>query len=304
VLRFLRRFKMLIIVAGFLFVPVILLYVQRRAPAARQAMSGVVIDSTRGLQKGLLWISGGVSGFWMRYMSSVDSYDELLRLRGKTKELRTLKVALAEAEIENQRLRELVNFASIIEGPRMVGAQVIGRTGAPLSRTFQIDKGSKDGIARGDAVVSAAGVLGQVLLVGRRASEVLLVTDASSAIDVVVQRSRARGMLRGVSDTGRYALRISDFDRLHDVNEGDVVVTSGVGAKFPVGTPVGEVSAVRYHREGLYVEADIKPFTHFDRVEEVLVLTKGDKNKPWRRKEMAMELLEQSVGPDLPKKEP
>ena len=72
-------------------------------------------------------------------------------------------------------------------------------------------------------------------------------------------------------------------------------MTSGVGARFPMGIPVGKVIAVRFNNEGLYTEADIKPYAEFDRIEEVLILGKSLSNKPWHRKAMVMQHLQQSI---------
>ena len=293
--KFLARFKALIILIIFLLIPIIFFYVQRRMPSLQNTMTGVALDASRFAQKGLIDITGKFNDFYYRYLDSIHSYDEIIELRNKVREIQLFQVALTESELENQRLRRLLAFSNTIEGPRMIGAEVIGRTGTPLSRTIQIDKGSTAGIQRGDAVISTSGAVGQVLANGKYTSEVLLMTDSASAIDVVVERSRAHGIVRGMSNSKQYALRVKDFDRLHDIKIGDIIVTSGVGAQFPMGIPVGQVYAVRFHQEGLYIEADIKPYTEFDRLEEVLILTNTNSNKPWHRKEMVMHLIQQSI---------
>ena len=88
-----------------------------------------------------------------------------------------------------------------------------------------------------------------------------------------------------------------DFDRLEDIQVGDILVTSGLGAKFPEGTPVGTIRKISNHRQGLYVEAEISPFVEFNRLEQVLVLMKGSKSQPWRRKEIISNILQMSVKP-------
>ena len=284
-----------------MMIPVGLLYVQKRLPDFRPSAGAVVLDGIQFVQNGTLWLSSGVTGYLSHYEALFENHDEIVRLRKKTEKLRSLEIALTEIELENERLRQLIEFSSTFEGPRLIGAMVIGRAGSPFSKTIQIDKGIKDGVRRGDAVVSSRGAVGQVILAGRYASEVLLLTDVTSAVDVVVQRSRARGMMRGMSRSDRYMAKVNDFDRLHDVEEGDVVVTSGIGASFPEGVPIGEITAIRYQRDGLYIEADIKPFTSFDRMEDVLVLTGGSPERPWRRKNMLMELMETSLSPEAVK---
>jgi rod shape-determining protein MreC len=292
---FLNRFKTIIVLVIFLFLPIVFFYVQRRMPSVKATMASVILDVSQLVQNGLLGMTNRLGEFYSRYLASVDSYDEIIYLRGRVRGIQALRIALTESELENQRLRKLLQFSESIEGPRIIGAGVIGRTGSPLSRTIQINRGSLAGIHRGDAVISDSGAVGLVLANGKYASEVLLMTDVASAIDVIVERSRAHGIVRGMSDGKRYALRVRDFDRLHDVKEGDIIVTSGVGARFPMGIPVGKVISVRFNHEGLYTEADIEPYTKFDRIEEVLILNRSNSNKPWHRKEMVMQQLQQSI---------
>ena len=292
--KLLKRYRVILLIAGFILLPVFFFYIQKKIPAARASSTAVLLDTFFFLQKPVLAIGESFNDFYYRYWSSINSYDELILLRKKVNEIQNLQIALTESESENQRLRKLLNFSQTIEGPRLVAATITGRTGTPLARTFQIDKGSRDGLNRGDAVISSQGALGQILALGKYSSKVLLITDQSSAIDVIVERSRAHGIMRGVNNSHRYSLKVKDFDRLHDIEVGDIIVTSGVGAKFPTGIPIGEVLKIRFNQEGIYVEADIKPYTTFDRIEEVLVLTQSDLNTPWRRKEMIQHWMQDS----------
>lgn len=287
--RFLARFKTLVGVALLLLLPFVFLHFKKKMPALSDAVAGTFLDTSRHFQEAVLWLFSGVSDSLERYFVQQETKDELFELRYQKRELRTLQILLSESERENQRLRQLSHFSTTLEGPRLLGASVIGQVGAPLIRTIQIDQGLKAGVQKGDAVVSDSGAVGQVLLAGKYSSDVLLLTDSSSAVDVVVQRSRAKGILRG--------LTVRDFDRLADVQVGDILVTSGLGAKFPEGMPVGMITKIRNHRQGLYVEAEIEPFVPFNRLEQVLVLTKGSKSQPWRRREVIQNILQMSVRP-------
>jgi rod shape-determining protein MreC len=287
--RFLARFKTLVGVALLLLLPFVFLHFKKKVPALSEAVAGTFLDTSIYFQEAVLWMFSGVSDSLEHYFVQQETKDELFELRYQKHELRTLKILLSESERENQRLRQQLNFSTSLEGPRLLSAVVIGQVGTPLIRSIQIDQGSKAGVQKGDAVVSDAGAIGQVLLTGKYNSDVLLLTDSSSAVDIVVQRSRAKGIMRG--------LIVKDFDRLADVKIGDVIVTSGLGAKFPEGMPVGKIAKLRNHRQGLYVEAEIEPFVAFNRLEEVLVLTKGSKNQPWRRREIILETLKMSVKP-------
>jgi rod shape-determining protein MreC len=255
--RFLARFKTLAGVVLLLLLPFVFLHFKKKLPALSEAVSGTFLDTSVYFQEAVLWMFSGVSDSLERYFVQQESKDELFELRYQKHELLTLQILLNESERENQRLRQLLHFASSLEGPRLVGALVIGEVGTPHIRPIQIDQGTKAGVQKGDAVVSDAGAVGQVLLAGKYASQVLLLTDSSSAVDIVVQRSRAKGIMRGLS--------VRDFDRLQDIQVGDIVVSSGLGAKFPEGMPVGKIKQIKNHRQGLYVEAEIEPFVAFNR---------------------------------------
>ncbi|MEI6805676.1 MAG: rod shape-determining protein MreC [Myxococcaceae bacterium] len=287
--RFLARFRTLAGVVLLLLLPFVFLHFKKKLPALSDAVSGTFLDTSVSFQEAVLWMFSGVSDSLERYFVQQNSKDELFELRYQKHELTTLQILLSESERENQRLRQLLQFSSSVTGPRVVGATVIGQVGTPLIRTVQIDQGTKAGVQKGDAVISDSGAVGQVLLAGKYSSQILLLTDSSSAVDIVVERSRAKGILRG--------LMVRDFDRLQDIRVGDIVVTSGLGAKFPEGMPVGTISKIRNHRQGLYVEAEIEPFVAFNRLEQVLLLTKGSHTQPWKRREIILETLQMSVKP-------
>lgn len=296
------RFRLIFLVIALLSIPLVLLYAQRRAPGYQNAIVAPILDASLMIQDGFASLVASITDNFFAFSVAFDSHEELVQLRARSEEAKGLRVALAELQSENLRLKELINFSSPFSQGRVIGSTVIGRTGAPLSRTLQIDKGRDQGVNRGDAVISASGAVGQVLMTGRSYSDVLLLTDSSSAVDVIVQRTRARGLLKGVNGAKLYRMRVNDFDRLHEIEMGDLIVTSGTGAHFPPGVPVGEVVSVKQLPDSLYMEAEVKPFTRFDNLEEVAVLADGGLQKPWQRDEYVMEKLGQSIGP-APKKQ-
>lgn len=270
----LQRYRSVLLIGALIVAPLVLLYAQTRAPDARGPVVGLIIDGASFVERGLLWATGGVSDVLQKYVTSVASYDELVRLRREQQSMTRLRARILELEHENEVFRGLANVAERIDGPRPLGARVIGRSGAPLTRILRIDRGSYDGIKRGDGVVTPRGVVGRVLSTGRHSSDVLLLTDPSSAVDVVSQRTRARGIVRGTGEETAYRVRIEDFDRLADVEAGDTLVTSGLGGSFPAGLVVGDVQMVALREDGLYQIADVKPAVDVARVEHVLVLVR------------------------------
>lgn len=274
-LSFLQRHKGLVVVGVLLVLPAVMLVVQTRRGGGRGPVVGVVLDVAGVIERGLLWAAGGLMDGFEHYVGSVASYDELARLRRERGSVVNLEARVAELSIENERLRALANATSAIGGPRPVGARVIGRTGAPLAHIVTVDKGSAHGVRRGDGVVSIGGVVGVVIAVGRAHADVLSLTDPAAAIDVLVQRSRARGVLRGLGANDKYAAVVEDFDRLRDVQKGDPVVTGGIGARFPVGLLVGEVVDID-DRDDLTLRAVIRPAVDLARLEHVSILVERE----------------------------
>ncbi len=271
-IAWLQRYRGLIIVGVLLAMPLVLLYAQTKTQAGRGPVVGFFVDVAALLQRAMMWATGGISDGLEHYVTSVASYDELVALRRHDQTAASLRAEIAELEWQNEELRRLARSMERIDGPTAIGARVVARSGAPLSNIITVDRGADDGVRRGDGVVSADGVVGQVLVVGRHASDVLLLTDPGSAIDVVVQRTRARGLLRGAGDDDHYGCKVEDFDRLRDVKPGDEVVTSGLGARFPPGLLVGTIESAETPNDGLYLTASVQPAARFARVEHVAIL--------------------------------
>lgn len=273
--------------AGALFVlPVVLLYAQTRSPKARGPVVGVIVDVAGFVERGLLYATGGLSDFLDEYVYAMGNAEELARLRQNAMKTKVLQAEIRELEAANEQLRSLAQVAARIDGPRPVGARVIGRSGAPLARIARIDRGRRDGVKRGDGVISSGGVVGRVLDAGYRSSDVLLATDPASAIDVVVQRTRARGIVRGKGETKVYEAEVQDFDRLAEISPGDTLVTSGLDPALPPGLYVGELLDVKRDEDGLYQRARVQPGANLAAVERVLVLIS---RQPSRRPQLAKE---------------
>ena len=192
-----------------------------------------------------------------------------LDLDAESRRLRAELAAAEELQRENERLRRLLGFVE--ERPRRtVAARVIGEDATSWFRTIEINRGRDDGIMEGMPVVDAGGLIGRVMRTSARSSRVLLITDASSAVAVLVQDQRIRGVCRGQG--GALAL---DFAVVQDaIQIGDGVVTSGLGGVFPKGLVVGYVRSVRREQFGLFQTVEVEPAVDFSHLEEVLVLVR------------------------------
>jgi rod shape-determining protein MreC len=180
-----------------------------------------------------------------------------------------------ELELSNIRFRSLLDFQKIITD-NVVAAEVIGKDPSPWFKTIMINKGKDDGVKKGAAVVIPEGIVGQVAEVSARNSKVLLIIDHNSAVDALVQRSRARGIIKGgFADrcVFKYVLRKKG------IAVGDTVVSSGLDGVFLKGLPVGQVSGVVKPNSGIFQEVTVTPCVDFEKLEEVLVVLNLKKHK-------------------------
>jgi rod shape-determining protein MreC len=224
------------------------------------------------LQRGGSYVARAVEGVWRDVSALFRRRAELDWMQDRITTLEEQTVRLDEVERENARLRDLLAFRERLVG-EVLAAAVVGRDATGLARTITIDRGERDGVVKGAAVLAPAGVVGQVFLASAHAARVLLITDHNSGVDAVVQRTRARGIVEGtVGEVEGCGLKF--VKRTEDLQKGDVVVTSGVDGIFPRGLPIGQLTGVDKRGQGLFQYATVQPFVDFDRLEDVLV-TRG-----------------------------
>jgi rod shape-determining protein MreC len=148
-------------------------------------------------------------------------------------------------------------------------AEVVGQDVSPWFRSVLIDRGRTRDVRSGMPMVTDRGVVGLVTATSPHASRAMLILDRQSAVDGIVQRSRARGIVRG---TGSGRLEFVFVVRGDDVEVGDVVITSGVGGVYPKGLRVGEVTGIEVDEDRLLHTAVVEPAVDFERLEQVFVL--------------------------------
>jgi rod shape-determining protein MreC len=121
-------------------------------------------------------------------------------------------------------------------------------------------------------VIGLDGVVGTVLRVAGEKVDVELTIDSGFGVDVMVERTGARGFVRGVGDRSHNLVRVEYVQRTDEVEVGDLVVTSGFGCRFPKGIPVARVKKVEKRNFGIYQAVEAEPTVDFSRLEEVLVI--------------------------------
>ncbi len=207
-------------------------------------------------------------GVWRDYVALLGVRGENSGLRRELSRLEKENLRYREAMVGAERFKRLAAFQARREVP-MVAGNVIAQD---LSRWFQsviIDQGKDAGIRAGMPVISGAGVVGVIAGTTATASKVLLMIDLQSRVDAYVQRSRARGTVRGRSEE---ACELDYVLREEDVREGDQLLTSGLGAVYPKGLLVGTVSHVERKPYGLFQTVRVDPAVDFRNLEEVFVI--------------------------------
>ncbi len=178
---------------------------------------------------------------------------------------------MASLAAENVRLRQLLNSKETIED-RVIVAELIGISPDVNSQQVIVNRGRKHGVYVGQAMVDANGLMGQVIEVGERSSKVLLITDSTHALPVQVNRNGVRLVAEGVGNPDEFRLSLRYVSNTTDVREGDLLVSSGLGGRFPEGYPVAEVIKVELDPSQEFMRVLARPMAEMDRSRHVLLV--------------------------------
>jgi rod shape-determining protein MreC len=216
--------------------------------------------------------------------TTVDNVATVAQLARRNRELRR-ELLLSQARIarlstviaDNSRLRALLDAAQR-GGLDVQLAPILDVDLDPTHQRIVLDAGSRDGVREGQSVIDARGLLGQVTRVGPLHADVLLITDPDHAVPVAIARNGVRLVAYG---TGRGdQLSLANIPLSSDIKVGDLVVTSGLGGRFPPGFPVGRIVALRPDESRAFLEGDLRPAAQLDRGREVLLLRSNNVTLP------------------------
>ena len=222
-------------------------------------------------QKASTFVVKTVHGVFQKYIILIHLQRENVMLKQKMAELQQENFQMKEMAYANERLRRLLAFREKISSS-VIAAEVIGQDPSSWFKSVTLNKGERDGVRKGMAVISPEGVVGQILKTSPYHSTVLLITDYNSAIDALVQRTRAKAIVEG---KGENRCQLKYLLRSDDVIVGDVVVTSGLGGNFPKGVTVGEIRRVDKKEYGIFQYAELVPSVDLTKLEEVLVIAES-----------------------------
>jgi rod shape-determining protein MreC len=212
--------------------------------------------------------ASGVRGTTSMYLKLMGIKKQNLALQKENEELRAKLGALAELKLENERLNKLLDFKQSTS-MELLAAKVIARDISPDHYSIRINRGTNHGLKKLQGVITVEGAVGYVLRAESDSAQILVLTDRFAAVDGIVQRTRARGLISGASQS---SCRLRYLERADDVSPGDMVVTSGLGGYFPKGFPIGKITSVRKTDFGISQEASVEPVVNPANLEEVFVV--------------------------------
>ncbi len=183
---------------------------------------------------------------------------------------------MAAIYAQNVRLQQLMNASESLQ-ERVIVTELIGVSPDPLAHIVIIDKGSSHGVYLGQPLVDADGLMGQVIDVSPYSSQVMLITDSTHALSVEVNRNGVRAIAEGIGDLYRLELRY--VSNTVDIQEGDLLESSGLGQRFPRGYPVAVVESVTHDPGQPFAEIIARPVAQLNRSRHALLVFVGDGEK-------------------------
>ncbi len=285
-IKYLKEYRFYITLFLFLLIPVMALDTSTRAPRDYRFYDRAILLITAPIQTAISWtLEKSVDAYegyiflWHTRQTNSELFEENRVL------LKTIS-SLKESENENKRLRELLQFKEQMRLESVV-ARVIATDVSTEFRAVRINRGENAGIKKGMAVITHEGVVGRVLRTSATTSDVVTILDLLSAVDTIIERSRARGLVEGLTEefcSMKFTLRTDD------IQVGDLLISSGLGGIFPKGVPVGTVAKVNKKQFGISQDVEVRPSVNFAKLEEVMIVTQQkaeviEKEKPEKDKE-------------------
>jgi rod shape-determining protein MreC len=259
-----------------LTVSILVLALISRRPSLASAPSRVAISIVAPFQKMITHTTHLGRETWEYYFSLIEVAKENKRLRNDLNSALAANNQCQEILLANTRLKELLGLKERMKPPPIAG-RVISKDPSPWFQSILIDKGSADGVNKGSPVINPQGIVGLVIDTTAHYAKVMLITDPNSAVDAVIQKSRARGIIKGGASghcTLNYVLR------KHGANAGDMVIASGMDNVFPKGLPLGRILELSQDDADIFQNITVTPFVDFERLEEVLIVPSSENREP------------------------
>jgi len=267
-----KRLRELAVVAATLIVALIALRVSARNPGELSALDRGILRLVSPGQAAMSYVARGITGVAGRYVELKGVRAENESLHRENRQLRTELMEMRRLAEESGRYQRLLGLRDATPA-ETIAARVIAVDASPYFRVARVEIDRGEGtVRRGMPVLTPEGVVGRINRPAGKTSDVLLLVDPRSALDIIVPRTGGRGILKGKAGENGYRCSIEYLARGEPVKEGDAVVTSGVGGAFPRNLAVGHVTRIIPGAVGLYQDVEVTPDVDFARLTDVLVV--------------------------------
>ncbi len=267
----LRRYPIPALILFLLLVALILMSLRVKQQKGTAFLDALALEVCSPFQWASAFVIQTVQRTFEQYFLLVNVQRENEILKQRIAELQKENTLREEALLANERLRKLLGFQEKISTPT-IAAEVIGQDSSSWFKSLAINKGEASGVRKGMAVITADGIVGQILKTGRHYATVLLITDYNSAVDSIVQKTRARAIVEG---KGENRCQLKYLLRSEEVSVGDIILTSGLSGNFPKGLLIGEVRKVEKKGHSIFQYAELVPSVDLTKLEEVLVVAES-----------------------------
>jgi rod shape-determining protein MreC len=257
----------LLIVLAVLAVFVVISLSLKQSPVMKK-VEGVVISVTAPGLQALEYLGRSGKRLWQGYFDLVGAKRENAQLRQSLEEFKQKDIRYQEAQQALTRLEALLDLKRQVALP-VIGARVIAYDPSLWSRCAIIDQGKVQGVKNGLPVLAPEGIVGRVVETYSQYAKVMLIVDRKSGAEVMVQRTRVRGILQG---KGGWSCSLDFVPKSADVQAGDLVLASGLGGIYPKGLVFGKVTAANKKNPGLYQEIEVTPIVDLSALDEILVV--------------------------------
>ena len=211
--------------------------------------------------------------FYANFLNREEIISQNQRLKEENLNLKSQMQQIYRLESENKRLYELIDSKPKTENTYLF-ADIVSTSKILNKHQILINRGSSDGVKLGSSIVNAEGIVGHVIRDQIFASEVLLISDLEHAIPVEIVRTGLRSIAIGTGEFNK--LRINTLPTNSNLQKDDIIITSGLGGRYPEGFPVGTITEISREVGSPFLEVEVLPFANLKTINEVWVIQTND----------------------------
>ena len=238
------------------------------------ASDNIIIKITMPVQRLVYNVSSGVRNFFSHFGDISEIRNENKKLKSEISQLESTVERYKSYQAENERLRTLLDLQDTYKDFKLTAANVTGKDSSRWFLSITLDKGTDDGLALTNAVITNEGLVGHITDIGSNWARVTTILDLQSTVAVTVERTDDLATVDGDIDLAENGLcKMTYIPKDYALTVGDIIKTSGLGGVYPKGLNVGKIKEIHPENQGVSQYADVIPAVNFDRIYEVYVIT-------------------------------